>query len=150
MRKPSKNGKRSFREALSMAEAIQEAEKKSDYQIIYFHGGTERLHAPETWKVNACHKLIDAGVQPCGLGCRDTLRFEVGLPLYGDELSADITPIMAGLGIFVKLDKDAFIGKEALAKQKAEDPAKKIVGIELADKRLYGLPLIIPEVINHA
>ena len=88
--------------------------------------------------INACwDKLIASGrCKPCGLGCRDTLRFEVGLPLYGDELSADITPIMAGLGIFVKLDKDAFIGKEALAKQKAEGPAKKIVGIELADKAI--------------
>ena len=74
--------------------------------------------------------------KPCGLGCRDTLRFEVGLPLYGDELSADITPIMAGLGIFVKLDKAEFIGKEALAQQKAEGPAKKLVGIELADKAI--------------
>ncbi|MBO4839948.1 MAG: glycine cleavage system aminomethyltransferase GcvT [Bacteroidaceae bacterium] len=89
-------------------------------------------------------KLIAAGVQPCGLGCRDTLRFEVGLPLYGDELSADITPIMAGLGIFVKLDKQEFIGKEALAKQKAEGPAKKIVGIELADKAIprHGYPVL--------
>ena len=89
-------------------------------------------------------KLIAAGVQPCGLGCRDTLRFEVGLPLYGDELSADITPIMAGLGIFVKLDKPEFIGKEALAKQKAEGPAKKIVGIELADKAIprHGYPVL--------
>ena len=89
-------------------------------------------------------KLIAAGVQPCGLGCRDTLRFEVGLPLYGDELSADITPIMAGLGIFVKLDKEEFIGKEALAKQKAEGPAKKIVGIELADKAIprHGYPVL--------
>ena len=88
--------------------------------------------------INACwDKLIASGrCKPCGLGCRDTLRFEVGLPLYGDELSADITPIMAGLGIFVKLDKNAFIGKEALAKQKAEGPAKKIVGIELADKAI--------------
>ena len=88
--------------------------------------------------INECwDKLIASGrCKPCGLGCRDTLRFEVGLPLYGDELSADITPIMAGLGIFVKLDKDAFIGKEALAKQKAEGPAKKIVGIELADKAI--------------
>ncbi|MBO4718570.1 MAG: glycine cleavage system aminomethyltransferase GcvT [Prevotella sp.] len=81
-------------------------------------------------------KLIAAGVQACGLGCRDTLRFEVGLPLYGDELSEDITPIMAGLGLFVKLDKAEFIGKEALAKQKAEGPAKKLVGIELFDKAI--------------
>ena len=81
-------------------------------------------------------KLIAAGVQACGLGCRDTLRFEVGLPLYGDELSEDITPIMAGLGMFVKLDKAEFIGKEALAKQKAEGPAKKLVGIELFDKAI--------------
>ena len=81
-------------------------------------------------------KLIAAGVQACGLGCRDTLRFEVGLPLYGDELSEEITPIMAGLGMFVKLDKEEFIGKEALAKQKAEGPAKKLVGIELADKAI--------------
>ena len=81
-------------------------------------------------------KLIAAGVQACGLGCRDTLRFEVGLPLYGDELSEEITPIMAGLGMFVKLDKAEFIGKEALAKQKAEGPAKKLVGIELFDKAI--------------
>jgi len=81
-------------------------------------------------------KLLAAGVQPCGLGCRDTLRFEVGLPLYGDELSEEITPVMAGLTMFVKLDKPEFIGKEALAKQKAEGPAKKLVGIELHDKAI--------------
>lgn len=87
--------------------------------------------------INECwDKLIAAGIKPCGLGCRDTLRFEVGLPLYGDELSEDITPIMAGLGIFVKLDKDEFIGKEALAKQKAEGASKKLVGIELNDKAI--------------
>ena len=88
--------------------------------------------------INECwDKLVASGrCKPCGLGCRDTLRFEVGLPLYGDELSADITPIMAGLGIFVKLDKDEFIGKEALTRQKAEGPAKKIVGIELTDKAI--------------
>ena len=88
--------------------------------------------------INECwDKLVASGrCKPCGLGCRDTLRFEVGLPLYGDELSADITPIMAGLGIFVKLDKDEFIGKDALAKQKADGPAKKIVGIELQDKAI--------------
>lgn len=71
---------------------------------------------------------------PCGLGCRDTLRFEVGLPLYGDELSENITPVMAGLSMFCKLDKQEFIGKEALAQQKAEGVSRKLVGIELADK----------------
>ena len=81
-------------------------------------------------------KLLASGeVKPCGLGCRDTLRFEVGLPLYGDELADDITPLEAGLGMFVKLDKD-FIGKEALAKQKAEGLKRKIVGIELKDKAI--------------
>ena len=88
--------------------------------------------------INECwDKLIASGrCKPCGLGCRDTLRFEVGLPLYGDELSQDITPIMAGLCIFVKHDKDEFIGKDALAKQKAEGAPKKLVGIELADKAI--------------
>ncbi len=88
--------------------------------------------------INECwDKLMASGrCKPCGLGCRDTLRFEVGLPLYGDELSQDITPIMAGLGVFVKLDKEEFIGKDALAKQKAEGAPKKLVGIELADKAI--------------
>ena len=81
-------------------------------------------------------KLLASGeVNPCGLGCRDTLRFEVGLPLYGDELADDITPLEAGLGMFVKLEKD-FIGKEALVKQKADGLKRKIVGIELKDKAI--------------
>ncbi|MBJ2184652.1 MAG: glycine cleavage system aminomethyltransferase GcvT [Muribaculaceae bacterium] len=75
--------------------------------------------------------LLAAGVAPCGLGCRDTLRFEAGLPLYGDELADDITPIEAGLGIFVKLDKPDFIGKDAIARQKAEGPTRKIIGLEI-------------------
>lgn len=87
--------------------------------------------------INQCwDKLMAAGVTPCGLGCRDTLRFEVGLPLYGDELSAEITPIMAGLGMFVKLDKEEFVGRDALAKQKTEGVAQKLVGIELQDKAI--------------
>ncbi len=88
--------------------------------------------------INECwDKLLASGrCKPCGLGCRDTLRFEVGLPLYGDELSEDITPIMAGLGIFVKLDKPEFIGRQALARQKADGAQKKLVGIELHDKAI--------------
>ena len=81
-------------------------------------------------------KLIAAKVQPCGLGCRDTLRFEVGLPLYGDELSETISPVMAGLTMFVKFDKPGFIGKEALLKQKTEGVSRKLVGIELHDKAI--------------
>ena len=89
-------------------------------------------------------KLIAAKVQPCGLGCRDTLRFEVGLPLYGNELSEEISPVMAGLTLFVKFDKPEFIGKEALAKQKTEGVARKLVGIELHDKAIprHGYPVL--------
>ena len=102
------------------------------------------IYASHDYIRECWEKLIKAGVQPCGLGCRDTLRFEVGLPLYGDELSEDITPIMAGLGLFVKLDKAEFIGKDALAKQKAEGPTKKLIGIELADKAIprHGYPVL--------
>jgi len=84
----------------------------------------------EMWKT-----LILAGVAPCGLGCRDTLRFEAGLPLYGDELSPEISPVMAGLGMFCKYDKD-FIGKQALLDQKAGALEKKLVGIEIEDKAI--------------
>ena len=80
--------------------------------------------------------LMDSGVKPCGLGCRDTLRFEAGLPLYGDELSDKISPVMAGLGMFCKLDKPEFIGKDALAQQKASGVARKLVGIELQDNAI--------------
>lgn len=76
-------------------------------------------------------KLMEAGVQPCGLGCRDTLRFEAGLPLYGDELLDDITPLEASLGMFAKLDKPEFIGKEALVAQKGAGVPRKTVGLLL-------------------
>ena len=106
------------------------------------------IYGSHLFTQQAWDKLIASGrCKPCGLGCRDTLRFEVGLPLYGDELSADISPIMAGLGIFVKLDKTEFIGKEALAEQKANGVAQKLVGIELADKAIprHGYAVLTPE-----
>ncbi len=81
--------------------------------------------------------LIASGrVEPCGLGCRDTLRFEVALPLYGDELTETITPLEAGLGMFAKLDKPQFIGREALIKQKEEGLTRKIVGLEILDRAI--------------
>ncbi|MEF3303511.1 glycine cleavage system aminomethyltransferase GcvT [Paenibacillus sp. GYB003] len=79
----------------------------------------------------------DDGLEPVGLGARDTLRFEARLPLYGQELSADISPLEAGLGFFVKLDKGDFIGREALAAQKAQGVPRKLVGIEMIDR---GIP----------
>ncbi len=86
---------------------------------------------------HAWDRLIASGeAEPCGLGCRDTLRFEVGLPLYGDELTDEISPLEAGLGIFVKLDKEEFIGKEATAALKAEGLKRKIVGIELSGRAI--------------
>ncbi len=80
--------------------------------------------------------LLAAGVTPCGLGCRDTLRFEAGLPLYGHELADDISPAEAGLGLFVKTDKQKFIGKDAYMALKATGITRKIVGVELEDKAI--------------
>ncbi len=96
--------------------------------------GFELYTTPEN-TVEIWDRLLKAGVQPCGLGCRDTLRFEAGLPLYGDELSPEISPVMAGLGMFCKYDKD-FIGKEALLAQKGGELQRKLVGIELEDNAI--------------
>lgn len=76
----------------------------------------------------------DLGIAPIGLGARDTLRFEVALPLYGHELSPDITPLEARLSIFAKLDKENFIGKQALVLQKQQGVKRKLIGFELVDK----------------
>ena len=94
------------------------------------------IYASHVFTNDVWDKLVGSGeVLPCGLGCRDTLRFEVGLPLYGDELTDEITPLEAGLGMFAKLDKD-FIGRDALVAQKTEGLKRKIVGIELKDKAI--------------
>lgn len=106
------------------------------------------IYGTHQFTQQAWDKLIQSGrCKPCGLGCRDTLRFEVGLPLYGDELSADISPVMAGLSMFCKLDKEEFIGKEALEEQKANGVEQKLVGIELTDKAIprHGYPVLNAE-----
>lgn len=71
---------------------------------------------------------------PCGLGCRDTLRFQAGLPLYGNELSEQINPFEANLGMFVTLDKPEFIGKKALHRKKEDGLSRKIVAFQMKDK----------------
>ena len=95
------------------------------------------IYANHNYICDCWDKLMESGrCKPCGLGCRDTLRFEVGLPLYGDELSADISPVMAGLSMFCKLDKEEFVGKDALVDQKTNGVAQKLVGIELEGKAI--------------
>ena len=95
------------------------------------------IYASHNYICDCWDKLMESGrCKPCGLGCRDTLRFEVGLPLYGDELSADISPVMAGLSMFCKLYKEEFVGKDALVDQKTNGVAQKLVGIELEGKAI--------------
>lgn len=86
----------------------------------------------------------EEGVIPCGLGARDTLRFEANLVLYGQEISPDITPLEAGIGFAVKVNKEAdFIGKEVLLNQKETGLTRKLAGIEMIDRGIprHGYPV---------
>lgn len=87
------------------------------------------------------------GLEPAGLGARDSLRLEAGYPLYGHEITAEVSPIAAGLGWTVKLEKGAdFNGREALAAEKATGPAQKIVFFKTGDRRIVraGTPVFGP------
>ncbi len=81
--------------------------------------------------------LVEAGAVPCGLGCRDTLRLEAALMLYGNDITAETTPLEAGIDMFVKLESGNFVGRDALLKQKAEGLKRKLVGFTLEEK---GIP----------
>jgi aminomethyltransferase len=85
------------------------------------------------------------GIEPCGLGARDTLRLEAGLCLYGNDLNESTTPLEAGLGFVVKLQKDGFIGKDALQKQKNEGIKRKRVGLAMMEQ---GIPRPNFEILN--
>ncbi|RCW43188.1 aminomethyltransferase [Halopolyspora algeriensis] len=91
--------------------------------------------APSVWRA-----LTDSGAEhdlrPAGLACRDTLRLEAGMPLYGNELSADLTPFHANLGRIVRLDKSAdFVGKQALAPVAEKPTERTLVGLRSAGRR---------------
>ncbi len=85
--------------------------------------------APEFWRA-----VVGAGVKPAGLGARDTLRLESGLPLHGHELGAGITPLQAGLGWVVSWDKGPFRGREALERERTAGIRRRLRGL-LADGR---------------
>ncbi|MCL6516179.1 glycine cleavage system aminomethyltransferase GcvT [Alicyclobacillus sp.] len=76
------------------------------------------------------------GLIPAGLGARDTLRLEARLPLYGHELTDEITPLEAGLGMFVKWDKGPFVGRERLLEQKEKGVSRRIAGLQVTDRAI--------------
>lgn len=84
--------------------------------------------------ISVFKSFIDAGAKPCGLGARDSLRLEMCYPLNGSDLSPSRTPIEAGLGFFVDLDKGDFMGREVLARQKSEGLKERLVAIAYTDK----------------
>jgi aminomethyltransferase len=92
--------------------------------------------------------LVEAGkafgLEPVGLGARDTLRLEARLALYGNDIDETTDPIEAGLGWTVKLDKPRFVGREAIARTKAEGPSRKLVGFEMIGRGIarHGYPLL--------
>src|SRR5262249_13234992 len=93
--------------------------------------------------------LTEAGrgerLVPAGLAARDSLRLEAGMPLYGNELSRDVTPFEAGLGRVVKLDKPGeFVGREALAARASSGPARRLAGLTIQSRRIarHGYPVL--------
>lgn len=88
----------------------------------------------------------DPAVVPCGLGARDTLRLEAGLVLYGNEIDDSVTPLEAGLGWTVKLQKGDFVGRDALVAQKEAGVERKLVGFTLPDRAIprSGYPVFAP------
>ncbi len=91
--------------------------------------------------------LLAAGAKPAGLGCRDTLRLEARLCLYGNDIDETTTPLEAGLAWVVKMDKGDFIGRAALEAQKARGVGRKLVGFEMVGRGIarHGYPITPPE-----
>ncbi len=91
--------------------------------------------AEKVWKA-VLEAGKDFGIEPCGLGARDTLRLEAGMCLYGNDIDETTTPLEAGLSFVVKLKKENFIGKDALLKQKTEGVKRKRVGLRMLEKSI--------------
>jgi aminomethyltransferase len=95
------------------------------------------LYLPSDRAVEVWRALLDRGAVPIGLGARDSLRLEVGYMLHGNDMDDQRTPLEAGLGWVVKLDKGDFIGRSALVQQKEEGLKQRLIGVELKER---GLP----------
>ena len=104
---------------------------------LYF----DPAHAKAVWDA-----LMKSGrVTPTGLGCRDSLRLEMGMALYGNDIDDTVTPLEANLGWIVKMKKGEFTGRSVLEKQKAEGLTKKLVGFTIADRAFprHGYPVFV-------
>jgi aminomethyltransferase len=130
------------------AEMLAELDLPTDLAYMSFHASEEIVvcrtgytgehgyelvipwdRAEATWDA-----LIAAGVQPCGLGARDTLRTEMGYPLHGQDLSLEITPVQARAGWAVGWSKPAFWGRDALLKEKTDGPRRTLRGLQLTGR----------------
>jgi aminomethyltransferase len=87
----------------------------------------------------------EVGLRPCGLGARDTLRLEAGMPLYGNELDRETNPFEANLGRIVKLEKGEFVGRAALQAVQQAGPRRKLVGLQMIDDAIprHGYPVLV-------
>jgi aminomethyltransferase len=92
------------------------------------------IYVPADGIVSLWNELLAAGVKPAGLGARDTLRLEAGLPLYGHELGEEVTPVEAGMERYAS-KSDAFIGREAVTQRRAAGPAKRLCGFRTAGRQ---------------
>lgn len=126
----------SFRPALELAGMSVLVSRSGYTGEDGFEIYVDSIQAPLLWGI-LLKEGEKHGLRPVGLGARDTLRLEAALPLYGQEISQNITPLEAGLGFFVKLDKPDFIGKEALVRQKESGLCRKVIGFEMMDR---GIP----------
>ncbi len=94
------------------------------------------FNIPAALGVELANELLARGAKPFGLGARDTLRLEAAMPLYGHELNEDIDPFQAGLAWAVKMEKGAFIGRDALERRRQDATQRQRVGLELDGKRI--------------
>jgi glycine cleavage system T protein (aminomethyltransferase) len=107
---------------------------------------TANENAPEIWRAILAEGR-PKGLLPAGLGARDTLRFEAGMSLYGNDIDSTTTPLEAGLGWIVKFKKGDYIGRDILERQKEDGPDRKLVGFKMIDRGIarHGYPVFLAE-----